>query len=738
MATIGEILEKIRNGGMNPEPSGDSPYGGVTPGTNSPISQTNIDDISPDTINNISDYLSQRTKGFERLEEKNQFPLEPDPIVSRLTDPTTGTPAPLRNVPDGQAAFVSPAPSSAEELSIRDGFAILDRLGFFEDLNGDDGPEYDKNAQTAGHSLLNRPDVVAKTSAILSTTRFSALTNPDAPFAERLSEPYENIDYIDPETGAKKDHPQIEKIKQIASFTMNTGLRAREAFPDSKLQLARDPSATNPDAFGDSANLNYGEINPENGIDPLTGQPDSTTGNSGGPADGNNTAIDFASTYGVLNSPDFPFGSDATELGVQIINTQLDLALEILDPALELMNGLFGLFSYNGILINRPENPMSLAPGSRFGFGNFTPPSVINFETGEIAEGAAHVAANIGYKFVQTLNLPLPRFALEATGDPNDLVKKMVNMGFQHIKNQIQIDPGLVNYWKSFIRKMKNLLSAENNFGLPQIPDVGPNLILLISDGQFMEAFRDCGAMQFIRSMMVLSESIASSSVSGGSALQPQPYRFSKVRDLNRLANSPINRHRSSRGANQGNSGKIGLAASNVPSLLLLPKAFTQGRNIFNNPQPPPGADTTQTTSAGSVTLERPNTKTSINYANRLTQAYSGGEIPDSSAMKKKLGVPAVEANKSRFSREEVEAIENMLEAEHTPFYFHDLRTNEIVSFHAFLNALSDSFSPAFQSTSGFGRIEDVHIYEKTTRAIQVDFTLVSMTKADMTCDDLR
>ena len=131
MATIGEILEKIRNGGMNPEPSGDSPYGGVTPGTNSPISQTNIDDISPDTINNISDYLSQRTKGFERLEEKNQFPLEPDPIVSRLTDPTTGTPAPLRNVPDGQAAFVSPAPSSAEELSIRDGFAILDRLGFF-------------------------------------------------------------------------------------------------------------------------------------------------------------------------------------------------------------------------------------------------------------------------------------------------------------------------------------------------------------------------------------------------------------------------------------------------------------------------------------------------------------------------------------------------------------------------------------------------------------------------------
>ena len=73
-----------------------------------------------------------------------------------------------------------------------------------------------------------------------------------------------------------------------------------------------------------------------------------------------------------------------------------------------------------------------------------------------------------------------------------------------------------------------------------------------------------------------------------------------------------------------------------------------------------------------------------------------------------------------------------MLEAEHVPFYFHDLRTNEIVSFHAFLNALSDSFSPSYNASSGFGRIEDVQIYQKTQRAIQVDFTLISMNKRDM------
>jgi hypothetical protein len=72
-----------------------------------------------------------------------------------------------------------------------------------------------------------------------------------------------------------------------------------------------------------------------------------------------------------------------------------------------------------------------------------------------------------------------------------------------------------------------------------------------------------------------------------------------------------------------------------------------------------------------------------------------------------------------------VEEFENRLEAEYVPFYFHDLRTNEIVSFHAFLGSLSDELS------GGFGRMDPVHTYQGTTRNINFDFKVVSTSEQD-------
>ena len=75
--------------------------------------------------------------------------------------------------------------------------------------------------------------------------------------------------------------------------------------------------------------------------------------------------------------------------------------------------------------------------------------------------------------------------------------------------------------------------------------------------------------------------------------------------------------------------------------------------------------------------------------------------------------------------------LERRLELEYVPFYFHDIRTNEIISFHAFIDNLTDSFSPEYNSTAGFGRIDDVKNYVKTTRSIQLSFSLVSTSKED-------
>lgn len=78
-----------------------------------------------------------------------------------------------------------------------------------------------------------------------------------------------------------------------------------------------------------------------------------------------------------------------------------------------------------------------------------------------------------------------------------------------------------------------------------------------------------------------------------------------------------------------------------------------------------------------------------------------------------------------------VEELENRLEAEYVPFYFHDLRTNEIVSFHAFLGSLSDEFDASYESSGGFGRMDPVYTYQSTTRNINFDFKVVSTSEQD-------
>ena len=65
------------------------------------------------------------------------------------------------------------------------------------------------------------------------------------------------------------------------------------------------------------------------------------------------------------------------------------------------------------------------------------------------------------------------------------------------------------------------------------------------------------------------------------------------------------------------------------------------------------------------------------------------------------------------------------------PFYFHDLRTNEIVAFHAFLNGLDDSYSAEYNKTGGLGRVDKVQIYRDTTRRISLSFYVAATSKED-------
>ena len=68
----------------------------------------------------------------------------------------------------------------------------------------------------------------------------------------------------------------------------------------------------------------------------------------------------------------------------------------------------------------------------------------------------------------------------------------------------------------------------------------------------------------------------------------------------------------------------------------------------------------------------------------------------------------------TRISQEDVAAMETELDAYYMPFYFHDLRTNEIIAFHAFLENVSDSFDVDYNESEGYGRIGKVYTYKNT------------------------
>jgi len=76
-------------------------------------------------------------------------------------------------------------------------------------------------------------------------------------------------------------------------------------------------------------------------------------------------------------------------------------------------------------------------------------------------------------------------------------------------------------------------------------------------------------------------------------------------------------------------------------------------------------------------------------------------------------------------------AFEKRLDAEYMPFYFHDVRTNEIISFHAFLTGLSDGYTASYDSAEAFGRVESIKTYKGTNRKISVDFLIASLSPED-------
>jgi len=113
-------------------------------------------------------------------------------------------------------------------------------------------------------------------------------------------------------------------------------------------------------------------------------------------------------------------------------------------------------------------------------------------------------------------------------------------------------------------------------------------------------------------------------------------------------------------------------------------------------------------------------------YGANPARAMIGSTLVDKTVVDPQIG-----GRNSRLPIELVHLIENKLEAEYTPFYVQDLRTNEVIAFHAFLETVTDGFSTSYTSTKSYGRADPVYSYNSTTRSISVTFSIVSTNRED-------
>lgn len=95
------------------------------------------------------------------------------------------------------------------------------------------------------------------------------------------------------------------------------------------------------------------------------------------------------------------------------------------------------------------------------------------------------------------------------------------------------------------------------------------------------------------------------------------------------------------------------------------------------------------------------------------------------------MGNMSVPINGNKLSKEQVDKIEGQLGYSYLPFYFHDLRTNEIISFHGFLSDLSDGFSTDYESSEGYGRAGSIYHYKNVKRKTSLRFWMVATNKED-------
>jgi len=224
-------------------------------------------------------------------------------------------------------------------------------------------------------------------------------------------------------------------------------------------------------------------------------------------------------------------------------------------------------------------------------------------------------------------------------------------------------------------------------------PDIGDEMIR-----ELMYSIQSNGAVRFFNAMAIVGDS--SLRAYSGNALNAskQEIKDNSFYDVDNLEDTPGNRISKSKMKNGKRKNQLSYAQSTVPSVYLLPMNSIRSSIKLDN---------------------------GTNHPNAI-RAHFGSDLVESTYLSANN-----DGASGRVPNAVVKELEDRLDAEYVPFYIQDLRTNEIISFHAFLSSLTDTITPNFNSQGGYGRMDQVHVYNNTNRSISCTFTLMATSKED-------
>jgi hypothetical protein len=537
----------------------------------------------------------------------------------------------------------------------------------------------------------------------VSNQNFSSFVNPDASSSDEFEKAESGNsgtltsqnsfgDYVrDPsEDGSDANRVTIDQLKSVAESMLmkSAGWDPSGESPGT----STDPSEFVPDSSSVTSAI------PERGISDTSnlraknayGAPKTLSGESSRSSRGDVISYPAGSSYGSLNTPSTPF-SDGSSHAVMVAQASAAII-----AMMEIANATFTL------LVKGDEGTYNLSRGPYdAGHSKFIGRS----EKFELFRNIVLIPTNHVYSdcvvqgFLVMFNRKMGYDGEDISNKPGADASSSPN---------VQQSPG---FWLSVARK---IIRSFTDFSVT-VEEDAESYVSLASEDMWENLF-DIIAGNGIVGMLNVAAMIGDKYlVSNGGKVSATIQETGKSEssvsrwNIDALPDGPATRVAKSRSQTGQTALSLAWRGSTAPSIFSIPKnvvfaSFEMG-TLGMGTNPAKGM-------LGSQLVE----KTYVDV--------TAGATEDSEGL---LGI----AGNPRIPQALIEQFENKFDAEYVPFYFHDLRTNEIVGFHAFLENLTDRYTPNYVPSSGYGRIDPVKIYKDTRRALNFSFYAVATSKED-------